>query len=283
MQFCGATLATKQPAATATVLAASMNDLGSPERIHELVEEIVCLIRTQFAAIAGNLLLVVPSVLLIDLLWGLTTGGHQLDAKKAAATIASLSVFGPTLIYAALTGVLLWVSSLAAGWADNWFASRQIGENMLTNRRWLIVLGVRRLTGVVKFLRHHVAGLGGNVALGLLLALLPAYADTLGIPFDVRHVTLSTGSITAAVAALGADTLYTTPFWYAVIGIAGVGVLNLGVSFWLALQVALRARGVQRVEKHVIYRQLRRVLFMQPRRLVWPDPSLPLKKPHVSE
>lgn len=283
MQFCGATLATKQPAATATVLAASMNDLSSPERIDELVEEIVCLIRSQFAAIAGNLLLVVPSVLLIDLLWGLTTGGHQLDAKKAAATIASLSVFGPTLVYAALTGVLLWVSSLAAGWADNWFASRQIGENMLTNRRWLIVLGGRRLTGVVKFLRHNVAGFGGNIALGLLLALLPAYADTLGIPFDVRHVTLSTGSITAAVAALGTDTLYTAPFWHAVLGIAGIGVLNLGVSFWLALQVALRARGVQRVEKHVIYGRLRRVLFMQPRRLVWPDPSPVLKTPHVSE
>ena len=52
------------------------------------------------------------------------TGGHQLDAKKAEATIESLSVLGPTLIYAAFTGVLLWLSSLAAGWADNWFASR---------------------------------------------------------------------------------------------------------------------------------------------------------------
>ncbi|MBK8741162.1 MAG: recombinase [Betaproteobacteria bacterium] len=273
MQFVGATLATKQPSATATVLAASMTDLSSPERIDELVEEIVCLVRSQFAAIAGNLLLVIPSVLLIDLLWTTSTGAHQLDAKKAGATIASLSVFGPTLLYAAFTGVLLWVSSLAAGWADNWFASRQIGENMLTNRRWLIVLGVRRLGGVVKFLHHHIAGLGGNVALGLLLALLPAYADSLGIPFDVRHVTLSTGSITAAAAALGTDVLATGAFWHAVIGIAGIGILNLGVSFGLALQVALRARSVQRVEKHVIYQRLRHIVFRQPRRLVWPDPA----------
>ena len=272
MQFVGATLATKQPAATATVLAASMNDLSTPERIDELVEEIVCLIRSQFAAIAGNLLLVVPAVVLIDLAWTAATGGHQLDAKKAAATIESLSVLGPTLIYAAFTGVLLWLSSLAAGWADNWFASRQIGENMLTNRRWLIVLGARRLKAVVNFLQHHIAGFAGNVALGLMLALLPAYADSFGIPFDVRHVTLSTGSITAAVAALGAGVLATQAFWYAVLGIAGIGMLNLGVSFGLALQVALRARNVQRVEKHVIYRRLRQIVFRQPRRLFWPDP-----------
>ena len=95
----------------------------------------------------------------------------------------------------------------------------------------------------------------------------------MGIPFDVRHVTLSTGSITAAVAALGAEVFRTGAFWHAVIGIAGIGVLNLGVSFGLALQVALRARGVGRVEKHVVYRRLRLILFSQPRRLFWPDPA----------
>ena len=279
MQFVGATLATKQPAATATVLAASMNDLSTPERIDDLVEETVCLMRSQFAAIAGNLLLVVPAVLAIDWLWGLAIGGHQLDAKKAEETIASLSVVGPTLIYAAFTGVLLWVSSLAAGWADNWFASRQIGENLETNRRWLIVLGARRLAAAVKFLRDHIAGFGGNIALGFLLALLPAFADSLGVPFDVRHVTLSTGSLTAAVAALGSGVVHSAPFWNAVAGIAGIGVLNLGVSFGLALQVALRARNVQRVEKHVLYRRLRRIVFRQPWRMFWPEAAAVVPKP----
>ncbi len=282
MQFVGATLATKQPAATATVLAASMTDLSTPQRIDALVEEILCLVRSQFAAIAGNLLMVVPVVLIIDRLWGIIHGGHQLDAQKAEATIASLSIFGPTLIYAAFTGVLLWVSSLAAGWADNWFASRQIGENLMTHRRWLIVLGTRRLAALVNFLRHHISGFGGNVALGFLLALLPAFADTLGVPFDVRHVTLSTGSLTAAVTVLGTEVVHASPFWQAVAGIAGIGILNLGVSFALALQVALRARNVQSVEKHVIYRRLRRIALLQPWRLIWPD-ATPALRPQNSQ
>ncbi|MEO8135944.1 MAG: hypothetical protein ABI831_18455 [Betaproteobacteria bacterium] len=129
----------------------------------------------------------------------------------------------------------------------------------------------RRRNRFVRFLHRNVAGFAGNIALGLLLALVPAFADSFGIPLDVRHVTLSTGSVTAAVAALGIGALATVSFLYAAIGIAGIGLLNLGVSFYLALQVALRARGVPGVEKRLLYRRLARVVLTRPRRLLWPD------------
>jgi site-specific recombinase len=62
---------------------------------------------------------------------------------------------------------------------------------------------------------------------------------------DVRHVTLSTGSLTYAV--LGSDdpgVLGGPAFIGAVIGIAIILCMNLGVSFALALVVAFRAREV---------------------------------------
>ena len=58
---------------------------------------------------------------------------------------------------------------------------------------------------------ENVAGLGGNVALGFLLGMSPVVAAFFGLPLDVRHVTLSTGSLAMAVSTLGAGTLLTAP------------------------------------------------------------------------
>jgi site-specific recombinase len=91
-----------------------------------------------------------------------------------------------------------------------------------------------------------VTGFGGNVALGLLLGMAPALGVFFGVPAEVRHVTLSTGSLTLAGLTLGLAHVKTLAFFGAVVGVALIGVLNFGVSFALALAVALRARGAFR-------------------------------------
>ncbi len=59
-------------------------------------------------------------------------------------------------------------------------------------------------------------------------------------------------------------------FWWCVAGIAVTGVLNLGVSFFLAFTVALRSRNVPTAGRARIYRAIRRRLWTQPRSFVWP-------------
>ena len=54
------TIATKQPAMTAPALAAKLRSLNAPGAIDGFVTEVMFLLRSQFAAIAGNLVLVVP-------------------------------------------------------------------------------------------------------------------------------------------------------------------------------------------------------------------------------
>ena len=83
-----------------------------------------------------------------------------------------------------------------------------------------------------------------NVSLGLMLGLLPPVLAFMGLPLEARHVTLSTGQLAAAVGTLGWGVLLTSAFWWCVAGIAVTGALNLGVSFWLALKLALRSRGI---------------------------------------
>jgi site-specific recombinase len=55
-----------------------------------------------------------------------------------------------------------------------------------------------------------------------------------------------------------------------VAGIAVTGVLNLGVSFFLAFNVALRSRKVPTAGRSRIYRAIRRRLGSKPLSFLWP-------------
>ena len=77
-----------------------------------------------------------------------------------------------------------------------------------------------------------------------------------GLPLDVRHVTLSTGQVTAALAALGGEHLGMLAAVWLVVGILGIGLLNILVSFSLALFVAIRARNLRGPERRQFYRAL---------------------------
>lgn len=120
------------------------------------------------------------------------------------------------------------------------------------------------------WVERNVAGLGGNVALGVLLGMTPVVAGFFGLPLDVRHVTLSTGSLALAVSTLGVSTLATPAFWLAVAGIAAIGALNLGVSFALALWVAIRATGARALSRRRVYRAVLARFAAAPRDFLLP-------------
>ncbi|MDB6019828.1 MAG: hypothetical protein JWR19_4317 [Pedosphaera sp.] len=275
IQLCGCTLATKQPATTAPALAARMHQNRDPEALEGLVDEIVCLIRSQFAAIVGNLGVVVPAMLGLHLIIFWVTGAPIMKTEKAIASLHSVSILGPSLFYAGLTGVLLWASSLVAAAADNWFVYNRIGEALAGDRRLIRTLGTSRTGRLARFLTKNIAGFGGNISLGFMLGLLPEVAVFAGLPLDARHVTLSSGLATAAVASLGPGVMLTAPFWLAVLGILGIGVVNVAVSFALAMLVAIRARAVQAPERRAIYRAVLRRLWQRPLSFILPISGAP--------
>ena len=141
IQLAHFTLATKQPAMTGPALARRLERGPEPGGIAAFVDEAFDLLRSQAASIFGNLATVVPSVVLVDLLARWALGHALLPAEKAASTLGSLSLLGPTPLYAAITGVLLFLSSLAAGWADNWFVLRDLEPGIGTSRGLCAALG----------------------------------------------------------------------------------------------------------------------------------------------
>jgi site-specific recombinase len=256
-------LATKQPSLTAATLAARLADMqtararGETRATEGVVDEIAMLLRSQMAGVIGNLGLVIPTVAAAQGLAWWWAGAPLIDEKTAHHVLGSLTLLGPTPIYAAFTGVLLFLGSFVGGWVENAFAFHQLPGAIAGNPDIVARLGPSRAQRWAQWWGTHINGLSSNIALGLMLGLAPVLAAFAGLPIDVRHVTLSTGQLTAAVATLGWGTLTTPAFGWCVAGIASVGMLNLGVSFALALHVAMKSRGASVSDK----RELRRAVW----------------------
>ncbi len=269
------TVATKQPAVTAPALAAKMRDLQRPGRIEALVGEAAALVRSQSASVFGNLAAVAPCALGVAALWWFSTGATPLSEEKARYVLHSQSILGPSFIFAIYTGVLLWLSGLFAGWADNAFTLRRLHEAIASNRRLVKRLGAERARARADWWKDNIAGLAGNVGLGLLLGLTPALFLFAGLPIEVRHVTLSTGQVAVAAFTLGTGSLMTAPFWLAIAGLATIGVLNVGVSFALALRLAMRAVDISPADRAHVYAAIRQRLVSRPLEFVWPPRDTP--------
>ena len=270
IQLLHLTLATKQPAMTAPAMAAKLKDLAAPSAIDAFCDEVTHLVRSQVAAVLGNVAVVFPVVVVISFLIQALSGSPMVSTKTAEYTLHSLTLLGPTLLYAAFTGVLLFVSSLCAGWAENWFVLHRLHSAIQYNPRITAALGRERAQHWAHYLRQHISGFAGNLSLGLMLGLVPAFAAFFGLGLDVRHVTLSAGQLGAACAALGWSVVYNPNLWWAAAAIPLIGALNLGVSFYLAFRVALRAHSVAATDRLRISTAILRRWKKAPLRFFWP-------------
>jgi site-specific recombinase len=269
------TVATKQPAMTAPAMAASLPRGGSASdtEVEGFVDRVVQLIRSQVAAIAGNLALCFPLVLAAQLLAKAVFGLPLIDETDAKYVLGSITLLGPTALFAAFTGVLLFASSLVAGWAENWFVLHRLDSAIAWNPRIVARLGAARAMRWSRWWRANVSGLAANISLGMMLGMVPALLGFFGIPLDVRHVTLGSGQLGAALGALGFDLLAQPAFWWCAAGIAITGFLNLTVSFTLAFRVALRSRGVRLQDRRRIGAALWRRLRSEPLSFLLPPRS----------
>ena len=265
------TVATKQPAMTAPAMAAKLADLSGDAQVEGFVDEVAHLIRSQAAGIFGNLALVAPIVLGVQLVVRAVFGVPLVGHDDAQHVLHSLTLLGPTALYAAFTGVLLFASSLVAGWAENWFVWHRIDSAITWNPRIVARLGAARAARWGAYWRANVSGFAANISLGMMLGVVPVVALFFGLPIEVRHVTLSTGQLAAAVGAEGFGLLRESAFWWCAAGIVVTGLLNVTVSFLLAFRVALRSRGIRLADRGRIYRAIRARLWKKPLSFIVPS------------
>ena len=194
------TLATKQPAMTAPAMAAKLKDISDAQALGAFVDEVTHLVRSQVAAVLGNVVVVFPVAVALSLAMRYTLGHDMITEDRALYVLHSLTLLGPCLLFAAFTGVLLFASSILAGWVENWFVLHRLDSAIRFNPRITAWLGTVRADRWATFMRNNISGLAANISLGFMLGLVPPILAFLGPALDVRHVTLSTGQLGAACA-----------------------------------------------------------------------------------
>jgi len=131
-------------------------------------------------------------------------------------------------------------------------------------------VGRRRMIALAGALDRNLGAWSSSIVLGYLLGFAPVTGAFFGLPLDVRHVTLSTGTLALAASHFGENTLGDLWLHHAVFGICLIFVLNLSVSFLIAAVVALRAYDVGWREQLGILGYLCKAALRSPLRFVWP-------------
>lgn len=232
IQALGWTLATKQPSTTAPLLADSLK-----KSLNDAKTVILAIIRTQFIAVIGNLTLVVPLSFLISFLTKYFDYS-LLSEEKAQYMFNSTNILGPSFIFAMFTGILLFLSSIIAGWFDNWMTLHQLPDRIANHQKLINFLGLSLTKKLSLLLKKNANPIAANISLGMLLGFTPQYLKFMGIPLEVRHITLSAGNFAASLPFMNFELLTWTHIMDPILGLLLIGVLNIGVSFSLALGLA---------------------------------------------
>lgn len=264
------TIATKQPAMTAAAIAATVSQTRGRLRDQErLLELMVSTARSQFAAVLGNVGVAFPLALAIGLLAGLLQY-QPVSLEKARSLALELNPFATlSLFYAAIAGIWLFVTGLISGYIDNLAAHSQVGPR-IARLPWLQrITGAKGAAWVGNYISSNAGGLTGNLFFGLMLGVTPAVGQMLGLPLDIRHIAFSAANIGYTVATFN-FVLSPSLVLSALAGVMLIGLVNLLVSFSLALWVAMRSRGVAFSSVRSLFLPLRRHLFSHPLEFLLP-------------
>jgi site-specific recombinase len=234
-------LATKQPAMTAAALAAIMRERRGVDRANDVADYTARICRSQLAAVLGNVIVVAVGAFVFVHLWQWLAGRPFMARDEAETIYEQLSPLNSgTVFYAALTGVILWLASVFGGWFDNFCAYHRLPVAIAEHPAGRY-LGRERLARLADLLVRNGSGWATNISLGFMLGMTPAIGHFLGLPLDVRHVTLNSGILSLASTSLGQRWFGEGAFLHGVSGVGVMFVLNLSVSFMLALTTAVRA------------------------------------------
>jgi site-specific recombinase len=261
MQAGGFLLASKMPAVTAATLVDAMED---PEKDH--MASLRAISKTQFIVTISNLVGAVPVSIAIDRMFNALRGHPFLSSQEAEHGIHMLFPHASlTIVFAVITGVFLWLSSLATGWTANYLALHRMATAISNSLRIRDRLGPRRAAKLAHWVRYHAPGSVGFIVLGFLLGAVPIIFELFGIPLEVRHVTLAAASLGYA---LDGARLYGQLHWretvLAFTGIALVGLLNIFTSFALSYLLAIRARNIGEAQSRRFLREVGRELLAHP-------------------
>ena len=265
------TIATKQPAMTASLIAHTIARAHSAKDQDEVLSSFVASVYiSQSAAIAGNLLLAFITAALIGSGLAYFFGVQPVDAHKAQRLLSEISVTAPmNLMYAGVAGVGLFLAGIVSGYYDNKSVYNRIPERLAALSWPRYLMSQRGWNAIVAYVGDHAGGLAGNAFFGFYLGMVSAFGALSGLPLDIRHISFSSANFAYGWQALG----WNLPWQVIALSTAGVlliGLVNLAVSFALAFYLALRATSLPAKEAMPLLKRTMMAMLFAPGRMFRP-------------
>lgn len=245
----GSTLATKQPAMTASTIAKTLENINinnqkeKDRQYSEFATLFTRLFRSQFIAFIGNVFGAFPVSML--LIFGTTyLFNYNFAESKSATLLAELDIRQtPVFFHACIAGVFLFLSGIIAG--------NVASVNNFTNFYYRLsehpilksVFGKEKMLKLSNWMRKKWPGIVSNIWFGFFMGSAGVVGTFLGLPIDIRHITFASGNF--AYGLFGAH--FNVPLDLIIWCIAGIGLIGFGnfiVSFSLSLGIALRSREI---------------------------------------
>lgn len=240
------TLATKQPAMTASTIAAALDEgrgADGPQGFSALAVLVSRVWRSQFVAFLGNVLMAFPVAMVIGLVWN-ALAGPDLLVHKAPRMLHELDPFRSLAVpHAALAGVFLFLSGLIAGSVANNTIHLRIPQRIEGHPLLKRLLSSGRRKSLAGYYERHASGIISNFWFAVLMGSVGIVGDFFGLPLDIRHITFAAGNLALGMVGVG-PTISAWTVAVSLLGIGLIGLLNFLVSFALSLFLALRSRGL---------------------------------------
>ena len=235
------TLATKQPAMTASYIAENIgNDKGSNNNPWHVFKQII---RSQFISLIGNLIIVLPLCFIIA--WLIN---HYFNysifnyTESKSHMMSNHPMYSASLVYAFIAGIFLSLSGIVIGYIDNKVVYSEIPARIIKHPRMVKLYDLEKRQRIGAFAEKNLGAIIGNLFLGFCLGMAGNIGKFIGIPFDIRHITISAGNFGIA---LGSDNAYHLDLILTVfICIIFIGLINIASSFLISFVLACRSRNL---------------------------------------
>lgn len=247
----GATLATKQPAMTASVLARSIGDesnKGKPSsRYDNFAVLFARVFRSQFIAFVGNVLMAFPVSFGCIYLIERFTGYNAASAKWLTLMFDLSPMHSPLVFHAAIAGVFLFLSGIISGSVANRDKHNQVYYRIQENPVLKKTFGKARTQKLAGWYERRWAGITSNFWFGVFMGSTAPIGIFLGLDLDIRHITFASGNLALGLYGANFQVSYYLLFW-SIVGIPLIGLINFAVSFTLSASLALRSRNISLFE-----------------------------------
>jgi site-specific recombinase len=242
------TLATKQPAMTASALVKALEEGEqkqgkNAEKYKAFAILFARVFRSQFIAFLGNVIMAFPisllGIWLVDYAFD-----YNIAATKWKTLLTDISpIHSLAIFHAAIAGVFLFMSGIISGSISNRDKHNQVYYRIAEHPVLKKSIGKLRTLKLSKWYEKRWAGIVSNFWFGVFMGSTASIGIFIGLNLDVRHITFASGNLALGLYGANYEVSNSMLFW-GIFGIGIIGLVNFMVSFSLSLGLAFRSRAI---------------------------------------